>query len=57
MSGIVLAGVAAARLLAHQRSASDALRDQQHVVEVERQVPSGVELPVAFDGDTGCARP
>ena len=42
----VVAGVAAAGLLARQRRLGDALADEQHVAQVERQVPAGVVLPV-----------
>ena len=47
----VVAGVAAAGLLADQCRAGDALRDDEHVVEVEREVPAGVEHLVAHDAD------
>ena len=46
---VVLAGVAAAALGALQRGPGHALADQQHVPQVEGEVPAGVELPVALD--------
>ena len=46
---MVLAGVAAARLRALQRGPCHALADQQHVPQVQREVPAGVELPVPLD--------
>jgi hypothetical protein len=47
--------VPAARLGALQRGPRHALADQQHVPEVQGEVPAGVELPVPLD--TGPARP
>ena len=47
--GEVVAGVTAARLLAGQRRLGDALADDQHVAQVEGQVPAGVVLPVPLD--------
>ena len=44
----VVAGVAAAALLALDRRARDRLGDGEHVVQVERQVPAGVVLAVAL---------
>src|SRR6266540_4150672 len=46
----VLAGVATARLLPFQRGAGGALRDQEHVAQVERQVPARVEPASARRG-------
>ena len=56
MLGIVVPGVPAAALLADQRRRGDALADQQHVAQVQRQVPARVELPVALDADRGDPR-
>ena len=51
LSGIVLAEVAAAALLALDRRARDRLGDGQQVAQVERRVPAGVVLAVAGDAD------
>ena len=48
---MVVAGVAAPALGALQRRLGDAFADQQHVAQVEGQVPAGVVLPVALDVD------
>src|SRR5262245_57182044 len=45
-AGVVVAGVTAARLLALEGGLRDALGDQQHVAQVDRQVPARVVLPV-----------
>ena len=45
---MVVAGVAAAALGALQRGLGHALADQQHVAQVDGQMPAGVELPVAL---------
>ena len=47
----VLAGVPAARLLALQRRLGGALRDDQHVAQVEREVPARVVSPAAGRAD------
>ncbi len=54
--GEVVAGVAAARLLALQRRLGDALGDHEHVGEVEGEVPAGVVLPVALHAELLGAR-
>ena len=51
LSGIVLAEVAAAALLALDRRARDRLRHVEQVAQVEARVPAGVELAVAGDAD------
>ena len=48
---VVVAGVAAARLGPLQRGPRHALGDDEHVAQVEREVPAGVELPAALDAD------
>ncbi len=47
-AGVVVAGVAAAALGARQRGLGDAFADQQHVAQVDRQVPAGVVLTVSL---------
>src|SRR3954452_12146022 len=46
-AGVVVAGVSPARLLALERRLRDALGDQEHVAQVDRQVPAGVVAAVA----------
>src|SRR5262249_11844335 len=46
---VVLPRVAASALLALERRQRDRLRDREHRVEIEREVPAGVELAVALD--------
>ena len=48
---MVVAGVAAAALGALQRRLGHALADQQHVAQVDGEVPARVELPVPLDLD------
>src|ERR1043165_932902 len=48
---VVVAGVPAAALLPQQRGPGDALADQDHVVQVDREMPAGVELAVALHRD------
>ena len=52
----VVAGVTAAALLALQRRLRHAQRDEQHVPQVQRQVPAGVELAVPLDAHRPGAR-
>jgi len=48
---MVLAGVAASALGASSAALATHSLNQQHVAQVDRQVPAGVELPVALDDD------
>ena len=54
---VVVAGVAAAALLAQQRGPGHALADGEHVAQVEGEVPARVELSVALDGQVLGPRP
>ena len=47
---VVIAGVATAALLALDRGQRGAVRDREHRLQVQCEVPTGVELPVALDG-------
>ena len=49
VSGIVLAGLGAAALLPLQGRSGDALGHREKGIEVERQMPAGVVLPVPLD--------
>ena len=49
---VVVAGVTAPALGALQRGLGDALTDQHHVAQVDRQVPARVERPASVDADT-----
>ena len=49
--GIVVARVPAAALGALQRGLGNALRDAEHVVQVDREVPTGVVLAVPLNGE------